>query len=281
MCEVPWSGNSAYGIGINVGPTCTFSSSSRCLDGNCTCRNIFGKVCGTLVGDVLLYIDNRQNSWAQYVPDALDALGISNIKTLVGDLTFDLDGYYFAYGEWAVNAFPNLEVIRGRNRNTPAGGEVILGQLQVASYSPLFNLLPGPGLSKLRVVSYIALASNRGSERCVNTDLAFLSSLECVGGVLSFRGNSLQSLRGLERVVDGLPAVYPNLVGSGYTTAKFWIGGTPANVSALAAYARCGGTIRPDTAPENVYIVVPCGNTTSSITTWSGLCTYIANGTCA
>lgn len=271
---MPFDGNSYYTLAISPGPTCTFSP---CPDGNCTCRNIFGKVCGSLVGDILLYLSSP---WGQYVPEALDAIGIGNIQTLAGDLKVDLQGFSTVTSSWTINMFPNLQVVRGRNRSTPAGNEVILGKVELSSFSPYFLLLPGPGLSKLRVVNYVVISGSQPN-RCLNNDLAFLSSLECVGGVLSFRGTTLQSLYGLQRVSDGLPAVLPVQTGSGFTKAKFWITGTPSDVSALATYAGCGGNVRPDTESENVYIVVSCTPTTiGTITTWTALCAFIANSTC-
>eukprot|EP00884_Botryococcus_braunii_P019955 jgi/Botrbrau1/6643/Bobra.104_2s0030.1 len=207
-------------------------------------------------------------------PEYLQSLGLFNIQTLVGELNVDVQGPYGASFDWIMNIFPNLEVIRARTR----GQDDRPGLIAFSAYNNRFNLLPGPGLAKLRVADYVALPGSRGFPTvCYNRDLAFLSSLECVGGQLSFLSTTLQSLTGLERVTDGLPLANPISVGGTFTTAKFWIQGTPSNLSALTAYARCGGDQRPDQAYQDLYVVTPCG----TITTWSALCSYIAAGTCA
>eukprot|EP00884_Botryococcus_braunii_P019957 jgi/Botrbrau1/6645/Bobra.104_2s0032.1 len=268
VCEQPFVSNSDYQLAVTIASSCSISP---CPGGNCTCRRLFDTDCGSFIGDLLLYMDMGSTDSA---PQYLQSLGLFNIQTLIGDLNVDVQGPYGASFDWTMNLFPNLEVIRGRSR----GQDYKLGQIQFSAYNNRFNLLPGPGLAKLRVADYVALPGGRGFPWVsYNSDLAFLSSLECLGGQLTFQSTTLQSLTGLERVTDGLPLANPISVGGTFTTAKFWIQGTPSNLSALTGYACCGGDQRPDGGSQDLYVVTSCG----TISTWSALCRYIAAGTCA
>lgn len=186
----------------------------------------------------------------------LNATGILNVQTLLKSFTWTIPDVPYQNAPFSVDIFPNLEVIRGPVAISIDGS----GYLQ---------LLPGPGLAKLRVAQQIALTGSMWGNR----DLTFLPSLICPGA--QYNGDAiatLTSLAGLDKVVDGNPAVLNQ-------TCLFSFTGSPQSlfdVSALATYARCGAANqRPDngTAP---CVDVWCGQ----IRTWSALCSYISNGGC-
>jgi hypothetical protein len=102
-------------------------------------------------------------------------------------------------------------------------------------------------------------------------DLSFLSGLVCPGTQIdaSFV-STLVSLTGLERVVDGNPALanQPCFIGFTYSKSVLF------NVSALAPFAGCGGRQRPDNSTFLPCLNVRCG----TLNTWTALCNYIASG---
>jgi hypothetical protein len=102
-----------------------------------------------------------------------------------------------------------------------------------------FRVMPGPGLARLTAIRYLSLQDVPGA--CINSDLAFLSSLTCAGGVSGPR--RLTSLTGLDNVVDGF-------ISNSETVFYYPDSINLTNVSALNAYARCGtATQRPDSTP--------------------------------
>lgn len=113
-------------------------------------------------------------------------------------------------------------------------------------------MLPGVGLSRLRVTRRIT-NFDLFSQTMLDTDLPFLSSLECPGISLSIQGLTLlSSLKGPERVVPIYS--YPFVVLSmHYSGCVFSTNTTTAltDVSALAAYVRCGANQRPDSDSIN------------------------------
>jgi hypothetical protein len=222
------------------------------VQGNFTCRNIFPSPCGSLAAGLTLQID-LQNM--QYVAGWLQTMGISNIRTLLGALSFDIRKSNPTLVAWNVDILPELEIIRNGLYITAAAGTQ-------------FIFLPGIGFGKLRVtpVTYFKVYGSTMQ----NTDLAFLSSLECPGrGIYGGGLSTLTSLKGLERVVDGVPAEDLSFC---FLSTHSII----SNASALATYARCGADQRPDTRNSRPCLTLPCGY----ISSWSALCNYISRGTC-
>lgn len=256
VCNLPPE-VSGSALSLNFrGTTCNFNS--PCPSANCTCRNILTTPCGSLNATLLLYLDLDN---LQYAGGWLQAIGVNNIQTLLGDLRFSVTMGPPALVSWTIDIFPNLEVITGR--------------LDFFSFSGWrFVILPGPGLASLRVTGAISFSVQSSLK---NTDLAFLSRLECPGRFISGGGlRDLTSLRGLERVVDGLSAEVSCSVFFADSTV------TLTNVTALAPLARCGANQRPDAANTTARylnqpcVFVPCGRLMS----WSSLCNYIARATC-
>jgi hypothetical protein len=248
-----------------------------CLNNNCTCRNIFAyAACGTLSIPLTVFIKN----WVeiptgdriilnnhQYVAGWLNTLGLTSVQTLLKDLSIIIDesNCYSCPGEiqpWAINIFPRLEVVRG----------TLNFHFLKRTSSLLFALLPGSGLAKLRATGKTTFtASDAGPGGWAMVDLSFLSGLVCPGTQIdaSFVSN-LGSLTGLERVVDGNPALANQTCFIGFTFSQSVL----FNVSALAPFAGCGGRQRPDNSS-----FLPCLNVWSGqINTWTALCNYIASG---
>jgi hypothetical protein len=230
---------------------------SEYFQGSNTCRNMFPSPCGSLNVNLLTLKIDLQN--IQYVAGWLQTIGISNIQTLLGSLSVTMNALVNpTLVTWNVDIFPELEVIR--NGLSAGGGE-----------GSQYTILPGIGFGKLRVTQSISL-TGRGAMQ--NTDLAFLSSLECPGQAIRVEGlSTLTSLRGLERVVDSSPTLPPDPADSCWLKTYDSI---ISNVSALATYARCGADQRPDSDNNRLCLRVPCGD----IDSWGALCNYNSRGTC-
>jgi hypothetical protein len=134
-----------------------------------------------------------------------------------------------------------------------------------------FQIVPGPGLAKLRAVNSVEVQASQPT--WANTDLAFLSSLTCVGFISG--PTMLTSLAGLGNVVDGVADS-----SSGNIVFYFLDNPNLTNVSALSAYARCGRTTqRPDgfQVPQPAVKVQGC---TDVLAAWATLCNYALYGVC-
>eukprot|EP00884_Botryococcus_braunii_P006917 jgi/Botrbrau1/16226/Bobra.0066s0012.1 len=236
-------------------PTCTLQQ--RCPNGEyrCPCWNVFPTPCGTVNGSV--YIDvNLQN--VQNVAGFLQTIGLSDVQTIVTDFAMGFRGPASANYVWNIDILPKLEVVQGTtylrsnadNQNAP------------------FTILPGPGLGKLRAIGRLSVTDGAGALQ--NTNFAFLSSLVCAGR-LDLEGVShLTSLQGFEGIADGVP----NPPGGCYIY-NVDSASTLSNVSALAAFGRCGGNVRPDDNGKPC-LGLPCGN----IYGWNAFCGFVTSGTC-
>jgi hypothetical protein len=244
-----------------------------CFNNNCTCRNIFPyAACGTVILPLTVRIQNyraadgtRLPSY-QYVAGWLNTLGLASVKTLLKDMTIIIDesGCYNCDGlfySWAIDIFPQLEVVWG----------TLIFHYE-NHYATSLSLLPGSGFAKLRATGKTIFTSYQsGYGAWAMVDLSFLSGLVCPGTQIdaSFV-STLGSLTGLERVVDGNPALVNQPCFIGFTYSKSVL----LNVSALAAFAGCGGRQRPDNSS-----FLPCLNVWSGqINTWTALCNYNASG---
>lgn len=222
-------------------------------NGTCESGQVFGFECGTLNGSLSLSIEvNSLSRTAEW----LQVLGISNVQTIIGGLDIWIYWNSFPSFAWSNVLFPNLEVVRG-----PLS-------IRIGEDMPLTI---GPWFGRLRAVQRLTINDNGRSFE--NSNLGFLTGLQCIGWQMALTGGppNLYSLGGLQGVVDGNPT-------QAGVQCVFDIRGTGAtltDVSALAAYARCGPNQRPnsDSAP---CLATTCGN----INSWSALCSYIANGTC-
>lgn len=255
VCNLP-SGSLTLWI---YGTTCNMKSADFCNNSYsyCECRNIFPTPCGSLKLDVLGV--NLNTSSLQLAPGWLQTIGINDIQSLQGRLDLATAYGSDAVTTWSINIFPKLEVITGGFNLYPATPKVVL--------------LPGPGLGNLRAAGFVNIANMEGLQ---NTDLSFLSRLECVGNYINVKGmGTLTSFKGLERVGDATP-----VQANSYCVA--FMTDTPTlltNVSALATYVRCG----PNQRSDNFYtdgrpcVMVSCGY----LERWSALCDYVARGTCA
>jgi hypothetical protein len=200
----------------------------------------------------------------QHVAWWLSNMGLTSVQTLSNDLTISIDASYCGTGAcneaflWAISIFPQLEVVRGTLRF----------RLWTASRLT-FGLLPGSGLAKLRATGRTAFTSVFGGWS--NADLSFLSSLVCPGTQID--GNALStlgSLTGLDRVVDGNPALENQSCFFSFNNSQSNL----SNVSAIAPFAGCGGRQRSDNSTFLPCLKVLCGQ----INTWTGLCNYVAPG---
>jgi hypothetical protein len=136
---------------------------------------------------------------------------------------------------------------------------------------PNFQVVPGPGLAKLRAATMVLLAESQ--PRWANTDLAFLSNVVCSGW---FNGPpSLTSLTGLDNVVDGVP-----LLGDMYGLFYFLTAPNLTNVSALNAYGRCGTPTQRADGPNLPRPAVKVKGCTVELPTWAALCNYTLYGAC-
>lgn len=258
VCQFPPSVGdtlTVYVDNANGVPTCIMS---RCPNGDwrCPCSNIFPTTCGSLNGSVTLEI-NLQN--VLDVPSYLQVIGISDIQTITNNIVLSFYSPNTTNVSYALNVFPKLQVLRGvlyiRTRNDNRS-------------SVLF--LPGSGLGSLLAVGQINLQDF--SNLIQNTNMTFFSSGILCAGKIGLEGlSTLTSLVGFDRIVDGvaLPPYNNNWIYNLDSAA------TLTNVSALAAYARCGPNQRPDGVGSPA-LGVPCGNLFS----WSAYCRYITFGTC-
>eukprot|EP00884_Botryococcus_braunii_P006206 jgi/Botrbrau1/15587/Bobra.0246s0001.1 len=224
---------------------------------------IFPNPCGTVNFPVEVYLDTVMFSTYYYYPtfvtERLDSLGFGNVQTFMKSLNLTIsDQENYLTGpdvRWAITIFPKLEVIRGVFR------------LQfTSSYGTYLTLTPGTGLANLRVTGQTIFAGDNWGM----TDVAIFPSLVCPGAQIN--GDVLPgliSLDGLQVVMDGNPALINQ-------TCLFSFTGTGSlfNVSALAAFGRCGAANqRPDNALAPC-LDVYCGR----IRTWSALCNYVSSG---
>jgi hypothetical protein len=134
-----------------------------------------------------------------------------------------------------------------------------------------FQVLPGPGLAKLKAVYTMTVVNIQRTWS--NTNLAFLSSLRCSGSTSG--PTKLTSLAGLDNIVDGVAEIRTS-----YVAFDFVQNANLTNVMALNAYARCGtATQRPDGwgLPMPFVQVQACRNVLS---TWATLCNYVRFGVC-
>lgn len=259
VCSPPYDATTSDLFEIAIGSDCSIYP---CDGAWCSCRNVFGGGCGSFKGSLYLSID------VLYLQDAagwLDFIGLSNVSTINGSLILNLnslswDGSPGSTINWYINIFPNLQVISR-------------GVSVSVTYGPPLLLLPGPGLTKLRAAARIELSDYYAVIQ--NNDLAFLSSLQCIGGI----GSSgfqlpLVSLQGLENVVDG-NTTWPCF--TYFSDSTFSGGPTLSDVSALTAYARCGANQRSDNSPAQPCLTVTCGY----LDTWTSFCNYVARGTCS
>jgi hypothetical protein len=253
-----------------IGSTCTLRGQSMCFDPNCTCRNVFNGVsCGYLNIGLWLHMDIQS---LKVVPVWLQTLGLANLQVLDKRLALEflrVDGTQNV--EWSIDLFPNLEVVRG-------GFNVWTGDYDDIVSTQTIKILPGPGLAKLRAVSNVFIDDEW--KILMNTDLAFLSSLQCFGQGLAIYSNFfLMSLYGLQRVVDGVSISGDPCVFYIYMSDSKYL----SNVSALAAYARCGQSNQrgPDDPRQPCDLKVSCGGSVPDLSTWSALCDYIAQSPCS
>lgn len=260
VCQPPSIFLEGYISTIDMrGTGCTIGCTN--FNEDCTCRNLFPTSCGSLNnnnGSIYLLMDPDS---LQYAAGWLKVIGINDIQTLFGRLVVVIFRSSGAPVVWSIDIFPKLEVI------TPGG-------LEFYPQTPDLAILPGSGLSSLRVVGrQVAINPQGGSLQ--NTDLAFLSRLECVGDYMSLIGGlpNLTSLTGLDRIADGF---------SSYCAFTFSSDSPKLNnVTALAGLACCGPNQRPDDYGYNGVgqpcLTLPCGYLGS----WSQLCRYIATGSCS
>eukprot|EP00884_Botryococcus_braunii_P015950 jgi/Botrbrau1/3038/Bobra.0070s0034.1 len=228
---------------------CYITPCSSVDAGACPCRPLFPvSSCGSLNFSLSLYI--RQDFlFNNSVPEYLGTIGVQNIQTALYDLSINVVNHQYELARWVVNVFPALEVVRGK---------LTIGDYYGNFYGPRqLQILPGPGLARLRVAGSVRLYE------LVNTDLKFLSSLVCTG--TSFEGGSrtLVSLDGLQRVVDAGPPSKACLFDFTQSTLS--------NLSGLAPFARCGPNQIPDSASMPC-IDYECGY----ISSWSQFCTFVA-----
>jgi hypothetical protein len=155
---------------------------------------------------------------------------------------------------------PDLQRVRG---------DLLIQDLtQTQASAPRLQSLPG----------LVNLAQVGGSVQVTGTafpSLASLAGLQCVGGPLSvFNNTLLTTLNGLEK----LSAV--TYATSSTTTAALTVGlnpiASPTAVAPLTALARCTDGTSTVTTPV-VMTVTTCPAT---LTTWTGVCQYIASGAC-
>eukprot|EP00884_Botryococcus_braunii_P011827 jgi/Botrbrau1/20645/Bobra.113_1s0069.1 len=249
-----------------------------CLFNNCTCRKIFAyEACGTLSIPLAITIQNYQmvsvlggfseRAYAQnqqHVAWWLSNLGLTSVQTLLKDLSITIDassctqtGCTGGYS-WAINIFPELEVVRGTLN------------FQYLSEGSSFALLSGSGgFSKLRATGRTTFTAPYGGG-WTNPDLSFLSGLVCPGTQIDGSNSSIGSLTGLDRVVDGNPAMGNQSCFFSFTNSQSVL----FNVSAIAPFAGCGGRQRPDNSTFLPCLSVWCGQ----INTWTALCNYVASG---
>jgi hypothetical protein len=224
-----------------------------CKSDGCPCDNVFGGECGSFEGDIYLtfHIQANYTAWLQVV-------GISNIQTHSGTLSIGIGfGEGLGQVDWPINVFPNLQVARGW-----------LELFVDSRATTTLSIMPGPGLSRLRAAAYFG-NSYGDLPSLGNKDLAFLSSLECLGAWFILRAPKLQSLRGLERVSDG--------IGSGCVIEIPSSNSTLRDVSALSRYARCGTVPHPYSDGQPC-LAVACPP--RSLGSWADVCNYIARGPC-
>jgi hypothetical protein len=252
---------------------------ANCLNGDCSCRNIFSSAqCGTITIPVYVYVlgyiedpNHIENKFAdnwKYAAWWLRVVGIADVQTMLNNLTIMVDMYCSddpcqnrAYS-WAIDIFPKLEVVRGTLEFRFASGP--------ASVPAIISLLPGPGLANLRVTGRTIFTLQGTQHPWGMADLSFLPGLVCPGTQIdgSLLSN-LVSLKGLERVADGNPALANQ-------NCFFDFALNPSvlfNVSTLARFAGCGAKQRPDNST-----ILPCLNVwCGQLNTWSALCNYIAS----
>eukprot|EP00884_Botryococcus_braunii_P015603 jgi/Botrbrau1/2726/Bobra.0164s0006.1 len=247
-----------------------------CFNNDCTCRNIFAyAACGTFTLPLNVVARNYEygnggyvyTNNHQYVGWWLRTIGLADVQTLLKDLTITVDTGLCSYDSclkaafsWTIDIFPKLEVVRGT-----------LNFQHIAYPAQSFALLPGTGLAKLRVTGRTTFTAPNGPGGWATSDLSVLSSLVCPGTQIDFSAlSTLSSLSGLERVADGNPALLNQTCLFNFTNSYSVL----FNVSAIASFGGCGGKQRPDNSS-----VLPCLTTwCSQINTWTGLCTYVANG---
>jgi hypothetical protein len=261
-------------IGVSGDNSSTYNCQIQpCFDGDCTCRNIFAyAACGTLSSSLKVAIINSRSinhTWApvgnhQHVAWWLSKMGLTSVQTLSNDLTISIDASYCGTGacneafSWAINIFPQLEVVQGT-----------LGFRLWTTSRLTFALLPGSGFAKLRARGRTTFTTNNGG--WANADLSFLSSLVCPGTQID--GNALStlgSLTGLDRVVDGSSALDNQSCLFSFNSSQSNL----SNVSAITPFAGCGGRQRRDNSTFLPCLKVWCGQ----INTRSGLCNYVASG---
>eukprot|EP00884_Botryococcus_braunii_P006208 jgi/Botrbrau1/15589/Bobra.0246s0003.1 len=220
---------------------------------------IFTNPCGTVNFPVEVFVETAtlERNGFSYVGDSLNYIGLGNVQTFVKslNLTIALNSDQTST-VWAIDIFPKLEVIRGVFR------------LQTTAPFGSVTLMPGTGLANLRVTGQtIFTGVNWGMP-----DLTFLPSLVCPGTQINGDGlTSLLSLNGLHNVMDGNSALNNQTCLFSFTGSD-----TLLNVSALAAFGRCGAANqRPDNA-STPCLKMYCGN----IRTWSALCNYVSSGMC-
>jgi hypothetical protein len=239
-----------------------------CFNQDCSCRNIFAyAACGILSIPLTVYFRNVNDFGFvpsyQYAAWWLSTLGLASVHTFLKDLSITIDtycGYRQCNGDyqWAINIFPQLEVVRGA-----------LDFQFIRASGGSFALLPGSGFAKLRATGRTTFTAPYGG--WANSDLSFLSSLVCPGTQIDGTAlSTLGSLTGLDRVMDGNPAMVNQSCFFSFTNSESVL----FNVTAIATFAGCGGRQRPDNST-----ILPCLNTwCGQINTWTGLCNYLANG---
>lgn len=236
------------------GSTCVFSNLRTT-----NCSNIFNTNCGSLRAESL-QIDMDPSSLDLQdlgVDYWLKEVGLFDIHMVLGNLVLSFSVPNPSTVEWEIGIFPNLEAVQGTF-------------LVRASPGVHVTLLPGRGLAKLRAVGQLSFIDIGQGQAIQNVDLRFLSALECPGTDITVENlSALTSLNGLEKVTNS--GTEPGCL--------FLFTDNPpilSDVSALAAYARCGANQRPDIDDKKPCVTVTCG----AIESWSQLCQFISDGTC-
>eukprot|EP00884_Botryococcus_braunii_P009017 jgi/Botrbrau1/18116/Bobra.0402s0002.2 len=223
------------------------------------CYPMFRVPCGTVNFPVEVSVNTYlMQINPGFVTEHLNLLGFGNVQTLMKSLNLTIDENTGGAYRWAINMFPKLEVIRGVFR---------LRSLSTSDRSYV-TLAPGTGLANLRVTGQTIFEGNFWGM----TDLVIFPSLVCPGTQIN--GDvlgELISLDGLQSVMDGNPALNDQTCLFSFTNPNLIF-----NVSALAAFGRCGAANqRPDDA------LAPCVNAyCGRIRTWSALCNYVSSGLC-
>lgn len=275
-----------------IGDTCEFYAFPiGCPQPSCSCRNLFSATCGSFNGSITIFTEPQS---VQYVASWLAVLGVANIQTLFGQLTLALklpmlqwsrprplsqDSHGNSLISWSIDIFPNLVVSGGVSVTTM---DIVPGGPVDTTWQPIV-VLPGPGLARLRAGGVVTVSAD-ADQVILNTDVAFLSSLECVGSIHLEGLPALRSLRGLAGVSDSPIPVPSEFFVCGVAVICFEFSDSPllSDFSALATYARCGRPDQRSDYPKS--LSYPSTQNVApgvTINSWTDLCTCIRNLKCA